>query len=311
MSALRTIAIVGASGHLGKEVAGALLSSTFRQSYGNVLLLTRDRGDSRPAAPPAGADIRCFSNDKLADALQGVDVWISTVGPAGHNFKDSLVDAIAQSNVKLYIPSEFGVDHTIHDFSQPEWDHKKHHDALVKARLQKTKVCRIYDGLFLEDSLGPWFGMDVKRGVFHSVGPADSPISFATKADVGKVVAQLARIPYDQVPPHLRISGDALSMRQIAKVLEDVGSSPIAVKEIELNEYKRRAIAENVPDPMKYLRFLMGEGKIDHTESGLGNDNELVNPGQSLWKWKTVSEYANEVKGRPWADYDWPAEGTD
>ncbi|MGG6497934.1 UNVERIFIED_CONTAM: hypothetical protein NY603_33920, partial [Bacteroidetes bacterium 56_B9] len=83
-------------------------------------------------------------------------------------------------------------------------------------------------------------------------------------------------------------------------------SSPIAVKEIELNEYKRRAIAENVPDPMKYLRFLMGEGKINHTESGLGNDNELVNPGQSLWKWKTVSEYAKEVNGRPWADYDWP-----
>ncbi|KAM3423094.1 hypothetical protein BST61_g553 [Cercospora zeina] len=308
---LRNIAIVGANGHLGKQVATALLSSLCRPSYGRMLFLTQDRGDDTTAAAPDGAEPRRFTNDKLPDALHGVDVLISTVGPSGHTFKDSLVDAIAKSDVKLYIPSEFGVDHTLHDFSQPEWDHKKHHDALVKAQLHNTKVCRIYAGLFLEDSLGPWFGMDVKRRKFHSVGSADVPVSFTTPADVGKTVAQIARMRYEDVPPQLHISGDALSIRQVARVLEHAGSPPIDVEEIQAGEFKSRAIADDTLDPMNYLRFLMGEGKINHTASVVGNDNELVNPGQRLWTWKTVSEYADDVQGQPWFDYDWPAEETD
>jgi hypothetical protein len=34
----------------------------------------------------------------------------------------------------------------------------------------------------------------------------------------------------------------------------------------------------------------------------LGNQNELVNPGEGLWKWKTMREYAKETKGGPWTD---------
>ncbi len=32
---------------------------------------------------------------------------------------------------------------------------------------------------------------------------------------------------------------------------------------------------------------LIGEGKLDFSD----NSNELINPGQSLWKWKTVEDY--------------------
>lgn len=46
-------------------------------------------------------------------------------------------------------------------------------------------------------------------------------------------------------------------------------------------------------------RFIIAEGKLDHSKD---NQNELVNPGESLWKWKTVDQYAKEVKGRPWCD---------
>jgi hypothetical protein len=43
----------------------------------------------------------------------------------------------------------------------------------------------------------------------------------------------------------------------------------------------------------------MGEGKLDFTE----NENEIANPGQKLFKWKTVEEYAQEVGGKPWIEY--------
>ena len=34
-------------------------------------------------------------------------------------------------------------------------------------------------------------------------------------------------------------------------------------------------------------RVLMGQGKMDFSSE---NANEFVNPGQSLWKWKTVED---------------------
>ena len=37
----------------------------------------------------------------------------------------------------------------------------------------------------------------------------------------------------------------------------------------------------------------MGEGKLDFSQ----NENEAVNPGEKLWKWKTVEDYAKDIGG--------------
>lgn len=307
MASPRTVATVGATGHLGREVAKALLSPAFRASYANVVLLKRQHTKDASEESIDGAELRYYTYDTLSDALSGVDVLVSTVGPAGHDFKDTLIDAIAGSAVQLYIPSEFGVDHTTHDFPHAEWDRKKHHSDKAVAVIPATKVCRIYNGLFIEDSIGPWYGLDVKRGVFESVGSPDKLISFTALGDVGKVVAQIARTPLEQIPECLHISGDALTIRQLGAAMENAGSSPIQIKEVDLDDFKQKTLAEGTHDPSKYLRFLMGEGKIDHTMAGLKNDNEFVNPGQHNWRWKTVAQYATETGGRPWVEFDWSA----
>ncbi len=170
----------------------------------------------------------------------------------------------------------------------------------------KAKVCRIYVGLLLEDSIGLWFGMDVKRKMFNAIGSADIPVSLAAFRDVGHVVAQLARMPYEDIPPKLRISGDASTMKQVAEVMENAGSPSLTVRTTDLEGYKNAAIGENTADPMKYLRFLTGKGKIDYSASG----DELVNPKQEIWRWKTVKQYAEEVKGQPWVDAEWPRDSS-
>jgi len=308
MAFLRTVAVVGAGGHLGKEVGRALLSSTFRASYANVVFLRRQSTEESGKESIDGAQLRFYKDDTLSQALQGVDVLISTVGPAGHDFKDVLIDAIAGSNVKLYIPSEFGVDHTIHDFPHAEWGRKKDHHEKAVAVIPTTKVCRIYNGLFIEDSIGPWYGLSVEHGIFESIGSPDKLISFTALRDVGNVVAQIARTPIKEIPECLHISGDALTIRQLGAAMEHAGSSLIQIKESDLNDFKQKTLAEGTHDPSKYLRFLMGEGKIDHTMSGLKNDNELVNPSQRNWRWKTVAEYAKETGGRPWFGSNWSAD---
>ena len=37
---------------------------------------------------------------------------------------------------------------------------------------------------------------------------------------------------------------------------------------------------------------MMGEGKLDWSDK---NDSEFVNPGESLWKWKTLEDEIREV----------------
>jgi hypothetical protein len=51
----------------------------------------------------------------------------------------------------------------------------------------------------------------------------------------------------------------------------------------------------------------MAEGHFDHTKDSA---NEILNPGLTKWKLRTIEDYAKEVKGRPWVgpqpfDYIW------
>jgi hypothetical protein len=78
-------------------------------------------------------------------------------------------------------------------------------------------------------------------------------------------------------------------MVDIASVIGKAGAGEVEVTAIDYEEYKRSTIEEGAPTPEKYLRFLIRNGSIDHSERGLGNHNELVNPGKGygsgrVWK---------------------------
>lgn len=308
-SPLPTIALAGSTGYLGSQVLKVLTSTTFRSSFKDVIVLKRSSSKPQSESANDTYTTRIYDESDLSASLQDVNVLISTVGPTGHPFKDALLRSIPLCpNIALYIPSEFGVDHTAHDFPHEEWNHKKSHYDLAKSILPShVKVCRIFIGLFIEASIGPWFAFDTKNAIYKAVGSADVPVSFTGLEDTGKVIASVARLPLEKVPEQVHVASDTLTIRELAKVMEEAGSDPIEIREVDLQKYKKGVIDEGTTDPSKYLRFLMGEGKVNHTAKGMGNDDELVNPGESVWKWKTMKEYADENKGRPWNDYDWDA----
>jgi hypothetical protein len=227
------------------------------------------------------------------------------IGPSGHVFKEKLLRVLSDTNVKLYFPSEFGVDHTVHDFPHGEWDQKKRHFELAQSLIPDVHICRVYVGLFLEDSIGPWFGFNTKQGRYEAVGSKDSIISFTAMGDVGKAVAALALTPREAIPKEVHISGDDLTFSDIAKIMAEAGAGNIDVSQIDLLGYKKEVLREPTKDPAPYLRFLMGEGNINHTAQGLGSDNDLTNPEEKNWRWKKVTDLAKETHGRPWADYPW------
>ncbi|EAW12303.1 isoflavone reductase family protein [Aspergillus clavatus NRRL 1] len=303
------VAIAGATGHLGKYVLSAFLSAPFHSYFSEIIVLSRDKNPTLPKQYDdrgATLTIRTYDETNLPAALDGVNILVNTIGASGHAFKEKLLRALPQTGVQVYFPSEFGVDHYVHDFPHGEWGQKKRHYALAQELVPQVKVCRVFCGLFLEDSIGPWFGFDTRNGRYESVGSSKMPISFTGCEDVGRAVASLAAMPVMAIPEVVHVGGDSKSIADIAKIMEEAGAGEIAVTEIDLVEYKREKTAEVSNKPAAYLRFLMGENKINQTPSGLGNDNELVNHEEKTWKWKTMKDLAQATEGRPWKDFPWP-----
>lgn len=200
-----------------------------------------------------------------------------------------------------------GVDHTTHEFPASEWDAKKVHYTKAHQLLgpKNIKICRVYIGLFLEDSIGPWFGFDTKAGIYEAIGTGDEKITFTSLKDVGLAIASLVALPLEDIPEQVRIAGDSLSIKQIAKTMTTAGAGPIAITSVPLEGYRQRVV-DAQKGTETFLRFLMGEGRIDHSTDGMGNLNELVNPEEKTWKWKTMVDLAEETRGKPWGDSEWP-----
>lgn len=302
-----SVAIAGATGHLGQHITAAFLSPTFQNMFAYVILLSREPpSDSSQLAKykyHSKAVFRQYDENNLAGTLDSAAILVNAIGPSGHDFKEKLLRALPDSKVRVYFPSEFGVDHNVHDFPHGEWDRKKKHDALARDIASSVKLCRVFCGLFLEDSVGPWFGLDTKRGKYESVGFCHSPVSFTALDDVGRAVASLASKPIQQIPERVHVSGDTRSVAEIAKIMERAGAGSIQVREMDLFEYKAGAMRfTESTDPAMFLRFLMGEGKIKHTSKGLGSNNEGVNPGEVIWEWKRMEDLARETGGRPWSE---------
>lgn len=306
---LPTVAIAGATGHLGQYIARACLEPDAKSKFSKVILLSRNPDHVSPQVlewrDQGGAVIRGYDEDDLSAALADVDVVINAIGPSGHHFRDKLVRALSKTPVKLYFPSEFGCDHTVHDFSHEEWDHKKEHYQLALQVAPDIKICRVFIGLFIEDSIGPWFGFHTSADRYECVGSADTATTYTGLLDAGRAVASLASMKPDQVPVKVHVASDTVTVRDMAALMHRAGAGDISVEEVDLDSFKKQALAHPERDPSKYLRFAMGENKINHTAGALGNDNSLVNLGEGLWTWQKMSDYADATKGRPWADFAW------
>jgi hypothetical protein len=242
----------------------------------------------------------------VASSLQAVDVVVNCVGSKGDTmaFNTALIDAIAKvQSVKMYVASEFGVDHYIHGGTDADFDFAE--------RRHKKELCAEAKRVFGENgrddirmvSVGLWFGMDCREGRCEAVGDAEQRCSYTSKGDVGKAVAVLATMIPSDVPEKVRVSGDSMNMRDIANEMGEARGCEIEVNSLDAEAFARKGLVqEDLTDPSKYVWVLIGNGKIDFSGGNLDNQNELVNPGEGLWKWESMREYTKETKGGAWTD---------
>ncbi|KAH7131107.1 NmrA-like family protein [Dactylonectria macrodidyma] len=104
MSTFNTVAIVGASGTVGRIILDGLIASS-------IFKITAISRQHSKATFPTGVTVRKtdFTDADLQASFKGQDVVISVLGGGAFGEQKKLVDAAVSAGVKHFLPSEFSV----------------------------------------------------------------------------------------------------------------------------------------------------------------------------------------------------------
>ncbi|EED77739.1 predicted protein, partial [Postia placenta Mad-698-R] len=142
---------------------------------------------------------------------------------------------------------------------------------------------------------------DAATLTFAFAGSPDSKLAVTAKVDIARSVAQLTLLalsPDSAVPDVVYVAGQNVSYREIGQAIEGVSEEfglerkKVTLNAADLESYKIAAREEEVrsgkPNILKHIKIALGEHKMDFSY----NNNELVNPGETLWKWKRVEDHS-------------------
>ena len=115
----------------------------------------------------------------------------------------------------------------------------------------------------VDNSFGPWFGMNTKKGVGCG-NPLGLPrLSWLTW---GKQLRRLLVF----LPLRFRIMLELLDQtfpsEDASAAMSAISGYPIGLEEVELEPFKKKTTEKTQDDPAPFIRFVMGEGKLDFTE---------------------------------------------
>lgn len=147
--------------------------------------------------------------------------------------KDTLLEAIAAAGVKVYIPSEFGTNHYITNYTDNEtFAPKAHHFEDAKSK-KDLKVVGIFTSLMMEQAFIRWLGFDNDKEEWEIVGPGDVPVSLTSRDDVGRFTVEAAIMAYhepDKVPEKAQIYTVTHTLRDYAAILDKYADTGNKIK---------------------------------------------------------------------------------
>lgn len=106
---LRKVLVIGAGGNVGKATIEALLAEPGRFEVTGLTRL-----DSPAKLSPTVKHLRTdYSHESLVSAFHAQDAVISTISAGGLVEQVGAVDAAMEAGVKVFLPSEYGVDTSV------------------------------------------------------------------------------------------------------------------------------------------------------------------------------------------------------
>lgn len=294
------VAIAGATGHLGPNVVRAFLDPSVHPSRVHRVVIFTRTATSATAQDLKARGAEVIEGAPTLEGFNGIDVFVNVLSDrVPPDARDTYVRAAIEAGVKVYFPNDFVADPRGFDFQHPVYNMKvAHSKAARELGSGKTKVISVYPGQFLEYlfGAGAMVGLDTLNRTYTVAGQPANKFSVTSTADIGLALARLSVLAVENpasVPDHVRLSGDAVSIADLAKLVGEARGETIEVKTTDAAETKQKVI-DNPADLLSLIKYIFGSGLMDFSNE---NDNELINPGESLWKWKTVADAVKENKG--------------
>ncbi|KAG9017074.1 hypothetical protein FRB90_001853 [Tulasnella sp. 427] len=285
----------------GGPFTRTFLSSTFRPSQVNrVVVLTRDgSSDTAKELKSLGAEIQEGPID--AKALQGIDVVVNAFSQyAAPEVGDNLARAAAEAGVKVYFPSEYGVDlRPLGKYGKPYEGKTIAADFARQLNGGVLKVISVYVGALLEIlfMFPAALGIDTSNRVVTVLGNPEAKFSSCSARNISSSIARLAILAVQDpksVPDHVRLNGTTSSMKEIAEFIGKANGAEIKVNAQGAEALEAKIESDN--DKLALARYVMGNGTMDYTND---NVNELVNPNGSFWTWDSMEGEVTKTKGLP------------
>ncbi len=221
-----TIVVAGATGDLGGRIAlslvqrGATVRALVRpQSDGQALSALRDQGVTI-------IDVDYQNATELTKACQGAACVVSALSGLRDVIVErqtNLLQAAVEAGVPRFIPSDYCIDFTkLTPGTNRNLDFRREFSqTLEQAPIAATSIL---NGMFTDLLTGqaPLILFGLKRVVYW--GKADQPLDFTTIADTARFTAAAALD--DTTPRFLRVAGEVVSSRGLAKVASQVTGKP-------------------------------------------------------------------------------------
>lgn len=194
---IRNIAIVGATGQLGKHITAALLKNPNL----NITALTRSTDVTSFYPGLAAIPVDYSSPTTLTSALRGQDALIITLSvQAPQDTQSKLITAAAEAGVPWIIPNEYGGDTDSALSNEINIGPPKQAARKLIEELGVSSWIAIASGFWYEYSLsGPGlYGIDISKREVVFFDEGTQKMNTSTWAQVGRAVAGLVALPVEK-----------------------------------------------------------------------------------------------------------------
>lgn len=287
-SPIKSVIVVGASGAVGRPVVTALLDANFK-----VTALTRDTSD---ATFPHGVKVvkTDYSRESLEQAFQGQDAVVSTIAGSGIKTQFALIDSAVAAGVKVFLPSEYGVD--TRAANAPEvipliagkvaaLDHLRSFKDKISWTVLVTGV--LFDWNFDFPGFGGW-NLPARSAVIWDGG--DIPFEATNLPQTGKAVAAILQHPELSKNQYVYVNSFTTTQNEVLKALENATGDKFKVEAANREETWKGGLEKAAKGGDGFMEGVIatihagyyGKGDLNHySTKGLWND-QLGLPKETL-----------------------------
>lgn len=297
------IVIIGVhSNFVSIPLLEAVVDDVFYSKIGKpVIALTRDASNV-PVTSDRINYVEWADASDLDKIFEAADLVINTTGPRSD--WDGITDAVirAKDRIRAYIPSEFGSDSTDFAIQPMPQGFQRKLDLAKRVRDAGVKVIEVQTGAIdgkvghIPAGFASIAGLNYRTNQVTFTGNPDTLYHATWNEDVGKAVAGIAALygpDFTKVPDYVNIFSYAVTQRTVVeRYSKQLGVSLTYEDSIPYEKALQTAVEQSIagdrslPAFMQILHVLTasGPGKGMFFEK---DHRELVNPGESLFKWKS------------------------